>query len=65
MIAEEFKRCVKDDIKSYLDEKKLLLADEYSPTHKSKSGSHDRLCPPKKSDGKPCSAQATQVQDRC
>ncbi|KAG1666925.1 hypothetical protein GQR58_018668 [Nymphon striatum] len=43
MLIEEFKRCVKDDIKSYLDGNDVLTlrqaakqADEYALTHKSK-----------------------------
>jgi hypothetical protein len=49
VLVEEFKRCVKDDIKSYLDEKDALtlqkaakLADEYTLTHKSKFSATDK-----------------------
>ena len=48
VLVEEFKRCVRDDIKSFLDEKEAgtlqqaaKLADEYALTHK-KFGSQDR-----------------------
>lgn len=68
LLVEEFKRCVKDDIKSCLDEKDpstlheaTKLADDYSLTHKSKFGSHDRPYLPKKSGGKLNSAQTTEV----
>ena len=71
MLVEEFKRCVKDDIKSYLDEKDAStlreaakFADEYSLTHKYKFGSHDRLYQPKKSGSKPYFAHATDVRER-
>ena len=53
VLLEEFKRCVKDDIKSYLDEKEAVnlqqaakLTDEYVLTHKSKFVSNERP-PPK------------------
>lgn len=69
MLVEEFKRCVKDDIKSYLDEKdaKTLqeaakLADEYSLMHKSKFGVQDRQSAAKKTGGKPIAAQTTDVK---
>ena len=49
ILVEEFKRCVKDDIKSYYDEKDALtlqqaakLADEYALTYKSRFGSSVR-----------------------
>ena len=49
VLVEEFKRCISDDLKSYLDEKDAVtvqqaarLADEYALTHKSKFGSKDR-----------------------
>ena len=71
MLVEEFKRCVKNDIKSYLDEKDAStlceaakFADEYSLTHKSRFGSHDRIYPPKKSDSKPYFAHALDVKER-
>lgn len=59
VLIEEFKRCVKDDIKSYLDEKDApslqqaaKLADEYALTHKSKFSSNDRAHFYKKNDGR-------------
>ena len=57
-------------LKSYLDENVSTLeeaakfADEYSLTHKSKIGSHDRPYLPKKSGGKPYSAHARDVKER-
>ena len=44
ILIEEFKRCVRDEIKTYLDEQKVenlakatAYADEYVLTHKSRS----------------------------
>eukprot|EP00066_Takifugu_rubripes_P025346 XP_011614612.1 PREDICTED: uncharacterized protein LOC105418111 [Takifugu rubripes] len=69
MLVKEFKRCVKDDIKSYLDGKDVKtlheaakLADEYSLTHKSKYGAQDRQSTSKKNGGNPVAAHTTDVK---
>lgn len=68
VLVEEFKRCVKDDIKSYLDEKDAAtlheaakIADEYALTHKSKFGFQNKQSPAKKTVGQPVAAQTTDV----
>ena len=35
ILIEEFKRCVRDDIKTNLDEQKVENLDDYALTHKS------------------------------
>ena len=56
ILIEEFKRCVRDDIKTYLDEQKVenlakaaAYADDYALTHKSTFNKNKSFGPAKKS----------------
>lgn len=68
MLVKEFKRCVKDDIKSYLNGKDVKTVHdtaklaEYSLTHQSKFGAQDRQSTSKKNGSNPVAAHTTDVK---